>query len=222
MWIKICANTNLEDALLAADRGANAVGFVFARSSRQITPEQAGEIASELPESVERIGVFDTHDAGEIARAVEQAELTGIQLHGALDVRLAHDLAERFGSSITVIQALPWETTGGSPAPADQMRTQLRVVARETAMSRVLVDSKVRGATGGTGVVFDWQAAAEVLREELGRLQLIVAGGLTPDNVEEAIGRLRPWGVDVATGVEASPGKKDAKKLEAFLEKASR
>ncbi len=221
MWIKICANTNVEDALLAAKLGADALGFVFASSSRRVTPEQAGSITEQLPTDVERIGVFDTHDAEEIVRTAEQARLTGVQLHGGFDSGLIRRLADAFGSSIQITQTLHWDTAGAAPTTADALRVALRELRQEQAVERVLIDSRVGSATGGTGVPFDWKRAAQVLREELGSLRLIVAGGLNPENVAEAIRSLEPWGVDVASGVERAPGKKDPKKLEAFFTKAS-
>ena len=88
MWVKICGNTNLEDAALAAELGADAVGFVFAASKRQVTAAQVAAITMHLPEEVERIGVFDSHDAGEIAAVAQEAGLTAVQLHGGLDEKL--------------------------------------------------------------------------------------------------------------------------------------
>ena len=221
MWIKICANTNVEDALLAVELGADAVGFVFAPSSRRVTPEQAALIAEQLPASTERIGIFDTHDAGEIVRTVDCAHLTGAQLHGGFDPLLIDQLSHAFGNNIAITQTLHWDTASGGRTSADALAEALRKLRRHDAVERVLIDSRVGAATGGTGVPFDWTEAARVLRDELGRLKLIVAGGLNPENVAEAIQTLDAWGVDVATGVEASPGKKDPQKLEAFIEKAS-
>ncbi len=221
MWIKICANTNVEDAMLAAELGADALGFVFAPSSRRVTPEQAASISEQLPANVERIGVFDTHDAEEIVRTVDRAHLTGVQLHGGFDSGLIRRLAGAFGSGIQITQTLHWEAASGGSTSAETLRQALRELRQEDAVQRVLIDSRVGAATGGTGVAFDWKGAAQVLREELGSLRLIVAGGLNPENVEDAIQSLDAWGVDVATGVEAASGKKDPKKLEAFVEKAS-
>ena len=222
MWIKICANTSLEDARLAADLGAHAVGFVFARSPRHVSPAQVSAISPHLPSHVERIGVFDSNCPGEIIPASDEAALTAVQLHGTLDLELIQTLRRELDPSIALIQALHWDTSPGAPSPAESLRRQLRQIRTETAIERVLIDSNAGAVSGGTGTPFNWNAAIGVLREELGELHLIVAGGLRPDNVEEAIWKLCPWGVDVATGVEASPGKKDPQKLEAFIRKASR
>ena len=220
MWIKVCANTNLEDARLAANSGADAVGFVFAPSARRVTYAQAEAIARHLPAQVERIGVFESQDHLEILRGIEQAALTGAQLHRQFDpdlVRSLHGMLPRF----TLTQTIHWDRSPGATSPADSLRSQLRQIQTEPAIERVLIDSRVGALTGGTGITFDWVAAAEVLRAELGDLKLIVAGGLHSSNVAEAIQQLAPWGVDVATGVESVPGKKDPEKLKAFIEKAS-
>jgi len=221
MWIKICANTNLEDARLAADLGAHAVGFVFAPSVRRVTPAQAGAITRQLPQAVERIGVFDTQNAGEIARAVDEGGLTGAQLHSSLNLDLIRRLQNASARRITLIQAIHWNTTSNAESPGESLRSQLRAIHKETGIERVLIDSQVGSATGGTGITFDWKAAAAILKAELGDLKLIVAGGLRSENVADMIQRLKPWGVDVATGVEVSPGNKDPQKLEAFISKAS-
>ena len=221
MWIKICANTNLEDALLATELGANALGFVFAPSPRRVTPEQAAAITEQLPEAVERIGVFGAHTIEEIADTVERAHLTGAQLHGTFHIDVVRRLRDRLGDTVALTQTLHWDLTPEAPSPAESLTRQLQDTRREPALERVLVDSRVGNLGGGTGVAFDWIAAARIFAAELGDRKLIVAGGLNPENVGEAIRSLAPWGVDVASGVEARPGKKDPKKLEAFLRKAS-
>lgn len=220
MWIKICANTNLDDARLAADLGAQAVGFVFAPSPRQVTPAQAAAITRHLP-GVERIGVFVTQSAEEIAQAVQEAGLTGVQLHSRLNRDLVRRLRAIFAGRITLTQVVHWDATPDAPPPGAFLREQLLAIRDEPGIERVLIDSQLGAATGGTGMNFDWNAAADILKTELGDLKLIIAGGLRPANIAEAIQRLQPWGVDVASGVEASPGKKDPEKLEAFITKAS-
>ena len=221
MWIKICANTNFEDARLAADLGAHAVGFVFAPSMRRVTPAQVGAITRQLPEAVERIGVFDTQDADEIVCAVDEGGLTGVQLHNLLNPELVRRLHDAFAGRITLIQTIHWNTISGAASQGESLRSQLDAIHTEPGIRRVLIDSQVGNAIGGTGIAFDWKGAAEILGAELGNLDLIVAGGLRAGNVTDMIQKLDPWGVDVATGVEASPGKKDPLKLEAFISKAS-
>ena len=219
MWIKICANTNLEDAKLAAELGADAVGFVFAPSKRRVTPEQVADITPHLPATVERVGVFDSLDAEEIARAVRIAGLNAIQLHGSPDHALARRLLDLFHGKARIIQTVHWQVdANGTSAVA--VAEQLREIARAGIADRVLIDSKVGVATGGTGVSFNWEQARATLTENAGPLKLIVAGGLRPENVAEAIARLKPWGVDVASGVESAPGQKDADKLAAFIKGA--
>lgn len=221
MWIKICANTNLEDAQLAAELGANAVGFVFAPSKRRVTAEQVAAITLHLPANVERIGVFDSLDAEEIARAVRTAGLNAVQLHGNPDHALARYLHDLFHGEVKIIQTVHWEVDADG-ASATVVAKQLREIANEGIADRVLIDSKVGATTGGTGITFDWERARTTLAEDAGPLKLIVAGGLRPENVADAIARLKPWGVDVASGVESSPGKKDPGKLAAFIKGSRR
>jgi len=224
MWVKICGNTNLEDAALAVELGADAVGFVFAASKRQVTAAQVAAIAPHLPESVERVGVFDSHHADEIAGAALQAGLTAVQLHGGLDEPLMERLSKRLAGRVAILQTLHWAVGGGSAAAtssADQLAAQLKRVALGGVTDRVLIDSRVGATmTGGTGVAFDWAAAREMFASAPRELQLIVAGGLKPESVAEAISQLGPWGVDVCSGVEASPGRKDPDKLARFIENA--
>lgn len=219
MWIKICANTNLEDAQLAAELGADAVGFVFAPSPRRVNAEQVARITPHLPATVERVGVFHSLDAEEIAAAARQAGLNAVQLHGGVSPQLAHTLQKIFAGEIKIIQTIHWQvdTDGASAVIVAQ---QLSEIAREGIVDRVLIDSRVGKATGGTGITFDWDKARTVLQQNAGRLKLIVAGGLRPENVAEAISRLDPWGVDVASGVEAKPGRKSPEKLAAFIKTA--
>lgn len=219
MWIKICANTNLEDAQLAAELGADAVGFVFAPSTRRVTAEQVARITPHLPASVERVGVFHSLDAAEIAEAARIAGLNAIQLHGGVSLELARRLQELFAGKIKLIQTIHWQVDVDG-ANAATVAQQLREIDQDGVVDRVLIDSKVGQSTGGTGTTFDWEKARAVLAENIGRLQLIVAGGLRPENVAQAIRGLNPWGVDVASGVEAEPGKKSPEKLAAFLKNA--
>ncbi len=217
MWVKICANTSLEDAKLAAELGADAVGFVFAPSKRQVSTEQVARILPRLPKALEKIGVFATRNAAEIAAIVRATGLTGVQLHGGFDLVLARQVRADLEAEVTIIQTLHW-VVDDQTNNADEIGLQLRAVADEPAIDRVLIDSKTRNASGGSGVSFDWSAARDVLAGSESRL--IVAGGLRPETVSEAIADLAPWGVDVASGVEAEPGRKDFEKLRRFLENA--
>lgn len=218
MWIKICANTNLEDAQMAAALGADAVGFVFAPSRRRVTAKEVAQITPHLPANVERIGVFDSLYAEEIAAVVREAGLTAVQLHGGGELVLAKRLNEFFEGKVRIIQTVHWAVEEGDES-AKAVRQRLNAIEAGRIIERVLIDSKVGQATGGTGVSFDWAAAREVLTDS-SRLKMIVAGGLRPENVAEAISELNPWGVDVASGVEKSPGRKDPEKLGAFIRNA--
>jgi len=217
MWIKICANTNLEDALVAAELGTNAVGFVFAPSKRQVTAAQVAAITPHLPSALEKIGVFTSTDAREIAEIVRSSGVTGVQLHGAFDAALVRLLRQHLGEGISITQTVHWKVDGESNN-AEELSAQLKEIAKAPAVDRVLIDSKSAKGEGGTGVSFDWSDARETLAPFQGRL--IVAGGLRPGNVAAAIATLHPWGVDVASGVEAAPGKKDREKLLSFIEAA--
>ena len=219
MWIKICANTNLDDAQLAAELGTDALGFVFAPSPRRVTSADVAKITPHLPAHIERVGVFHVLDAYEIARAAHEACLTAVQLHSGVDFALIHRLHKLFAGQVSLIQTVHWnlDTDGASAAI---VAAELRSIAADGLVDRVLIDSKIGAALGGTGVSFDWDAAQTVFAEAAPELKLIVAGGLRPENVADAIQRLSPWGVDVASGVESEPGKKSPEKLAAFISKA--
>lgn len=208
MWVKICGNTSLADARLAAEAGADAVGFVFAASPRRVTAAEVAEIVPALPASLEKIGVFVDAGFAEIASTVETCGLTGVQLHASANAGLAGRLRERF-ASLRILQVIHF---------SDALEDGLRSAEREAALDGVLVDSRTATQVGGTGIRFDWDAARRDFLSS--RLKLVAAGGLSPANVREAIATLRPWGVDVVTGVEASAGVKDAAKVRLFVERA--
>ena len=210
MWIKICANTSLEDALLAAEAGANAVGFVFAESARRVAVAQVRGIVPHLPASLEKIGVFVDAGFDELAAAIEECGLTGVQLHSGCETGAAARIRERFFSrQLRILKVIHFQ---------QGLEAELRAAEADAAIDGVLVDSRSATLLGGTGLRFDWQVARGSFAGS--RLRLIAAGGLNPENVGEAIATLQPWGVDVASGVEAAPGKKDAAKVRAFVENA--
>jgi phosphoribosylanthranilate isomerase len=226
MFIKICANTNLADAQLAAELGADAVGFVFAPSKRLVTAEQVAEITPHLPDNVLPVGVFATADAQEIIAAVRAAGLRGVQLHHAPDPTLAEELNCAFEGHVQLIQAVPYAIDAADRAAADErFVAALTTALRTPAISAVLLDAARGNASGGLGVAFDWAHAAALVGRAYDAAaidgrdlpKLIVAGGLSAENVGDAIATLRPWGVDVASGVEASPGRKDPERLREFL-----
>jgi phosphoribosylanthranilate isomerase len=223
MWIKICGNTNLDDAQMAAQSGANAVGFVFAPSVRQVTPAAVALIAPHLPANIERVGVFpavaEETGAEEIFHAAEQAGLTAVQLHGGVSLKLLQRLHHLFEGRIKIVQTVHWQVDADADHGTAVSR-QLSQITEQGIAERVLIDSKVGLATGGTGISFDWDAARSVFATTADELSLIVAGGLRADNVAEAIHRLNPWGVDVSSGVEAAPGRKSSEKVAAFISNA--
>lgn len=216
MWVKICGTTSLEDAQLAVDAGADALGFVFAASPRRVAVEQAREIIAGLGQDVEKIGVFVDEDYGQIVSSVLSAGLTGVQLHGSerKGQRLAQRLRKRFADGtaqskrLAILRVLHYDET---------LDTQLAELSEDDAVDAVLVDSRSGHARGGTGIQFDWQAASQSFFASAPHLRMIVAGGLNPENVREAIQTLHPWGVDVVSGVEAAPGRKDAAKVKEFV-----
>lgn len=217
MWTKICATTNLEDALLAADAGVDAIGFVFAPSPRRVSAGHVAEITPELPSELWKIGVFNTQNYDEIAFALQSAGLNGVQLHGELDFMLAEKLREDFGAAFFLIQTLHWDMNSDAARAEERLRNELRAVARHRGIDAVLVDTRTASGSGGTGKALNWERAHRALSDEAGDLRVIVAGGLHPGNVAEAIRTLEPWGIDVATGVEAYPGRKDPMLVNAFI-----
>lgn len=209
LWIKICGNTSLEDALLAADAGADAVGFVFAPSPRQVTAKEVEAITSHLPGSLEKIGVFVNSPAEEVESTVRTCGLSGVQMHFDVRSDATTRLRDRFGPDLRILRVLHYQA-GFVEKAAD--------LARDTNIDALLLDSRTAAAVGGTGIAFDWKSASTDLSSEAGsRPRIVVAGGLTPLNVAEAIASLHPWGVDVVTGVEASVGRKDPDKVRTFI-----
>jgi phosphoribosylanthranilate isomerase len=215
IWIKICGNTSLEDALVAVEAGVDALGFVFAPSPRRVTAAEAAAIAMYLPATVEKIGVFVDAGLEEIYSTVRACGLTGVQLHFEAAPELPARLRERLGPALRILRVAHFEA-GAAEAVAERIAGH----ARNPHVDAVLVDSRTAAAAGGTGVPFDWAEARRTIFSEAGSLRLIAAGGLTPENVAEAIAILRPWGVDVVSGVEAEPGRKDAEKVREFVARA--
>lgn len=207
LWIKICANTSLADALLAAEAGADAVGFVFAASPRRVTLEQVAEIVPGLPAQLEKIGVFVDTPLEELASMVRACGLTGVQLHAGYSADAPARLRREFGAGVRVLRVVHFGPDAAQQASA---------FAADENVDGILVDSRTATAVGGTGVPFDWAAASKTVFRN-GDARLIAAGGLNPANVAEAIATLRPWGVDVASGVESEPGRKDSAKVRAFI-----
>jgi len=236
LWIKICANTSLADAQLAAEAGADAVGFVFAPSPRRVTAEEVAEIVPHLPAALEKIGVFVDAAFEEIAATVETAGLTGVQLHFDAPPALPSQLRKRFGAKLRILGVVHFDArkiAGGTDFVSEHdIRYTENSERTSGALSpegyfsdpnidATLVDSHTAAAVGGTGQAYDWVLASKALLQNTDRRKLFVAaGGLTPENVGKAIATLRPWGVDVVSGVEAKPGRKDPAKVRGFIANA--
>lgn len=200
-YVKICGLTRLEDALLAASLGADALGFVFAPSKRQVDVARVRAITAALPAGVCKVGVFGPAALDEIAEAASACGLDTVQLHGKPDASLCDGLRERF----TVVQALGVD--------ADIPALQERLAAIAPHVDRLLLDTASATQLGGTGRAFEWGVLA-VLNSPV---PVMVAGGLKPENVGELVRAHAPWGLDVASGVESAPGVKDAERLRAFF-----
>jgi phosphoribosylanthranilate isomerase len=196
VFVKICGTTSEEDALLAVAMGAEALGFVFAPSPRQMRPQDVADIVKRLPPEILTVGVFKDDVPERIVHIVRSTGLKGAQIHGSFT---ADDAVAVRRAIFHTLVAFP----AGDPRVLE---------AHSYEPYAVVLD----GARPGGGQVFDWSLAEEVPSD----LKLIVAGGLTTDNVVDVIRTVHPWGVDVVSGVESSPGRKDPVKLRAFIAKA--
>jgi phosphoribosylanthranilate isomerase len=202
LFVKICGITTAEDGRAAVAAGADALGFVFwPKSPRYVTPEAAAAITAELPPFVVRVGVFVDAPGEELERTADVAGLDLLQLHGQ--------------ESPDAFAALPRRALKALRVGDGFRAAEALAYARSAA--GVLLDTHRPDAPGGTGRVFDWKAV-QGLRERVPFL--ILAGGLNPDNVAGAIEAVDPHGVDVSSGVESEPGRKDEEKLRAFVEAA--
>ena len=224
MFIKICANTNLADAQLAAELGADAVGFVFAPSRCRMLADQVAAITPHLPGNVLTVGVFATTDADEIVQTGRIAGLQAVQLHHDPNPELIARLNEAFEGRVRIIQTVAFNVHSGENAGFSAALTRTLTTPGIWA---VLIDAARTGKSGGLGMAFDWQHAAQEIRLACNNATaaaaaelppIIVAGGLHSRNVAAAIDVLEPWGVDVASGVEAEPGRKDPTRLRFFID----
>ena len=194
MFVKICGITNEEDALLAVALGADCLGFNFVPGSpRKISAHDAEAIVRRLPHGTVTVGVFKNESPETIVSTITQCGLSGAQLHGREPVSEVRWIRKRLPFVIQAFSADDPHLSSAGNSPADIL----------------LLDA----ATPGAGHVFDWRLASNAPAG----VRLMIAGGLNPDNVADAVTQLKPYGVDVATGVEASPGKKDAKKMQKFI-----
>ncbi len=196
MFVKICGITNEDDALLAVAMGADAVGFIFAPSPRQITASLVYDITRRLPPEILTVGVFRDEHPSRVIDTVNRAGLKAAQLHGHESPEIVAEVAAGVRRVIKAVVAGSDDATNAHTFGTDF----------------VLVDAPAPGS----GKVFDWSMVDFVAAGP----NIILAGGLTPDNVADAVRVADPWGVDVCSGVERAPGKKDALKVKAFIERA--
>jgi phosphoribosylanthranilate isomerase len=196
---KVCGITHAGDAALAVQAGADALGFVlWPWSPRAVALEVAAEIAAGVPEQVWRVGVFVDATAEQLEQAAELVRLDFVQLHG-----------DESPEACAGAPRPAWKALRLAPGTSiEQARGQADAYPEAT----LLIDARVDGEYGGTGEATDWEAAAVLATTR----QVVLAGGLRPDNVAEAIERVQPWGVDVSSGIELAPGRKDRSKLAAF------
>lgn len=198
--VKICGITNLEDAEAAVESGADALGFVFFKNSpRYIRPEKASAIIRSLPSFVLSVGVFVNEKRQDLEAILSSTGIDIVQLHG-------DETPEMCNLSRRIVKAIRVKSLN-SLAPLEEFRNRV---------SAFLLDTYTPNALGGTGTIFNWDIAAEA--KQFGRV--ILAGGLTPDNVAAAVGHVRPYAVDVSSGVELQKGKKDHDKVKRFIEQA--
>ncbi len=196
--VKVCGITNLEDALTAVQSGADALGFIFAPSPRRVTPEQAGSIIAALPVFVNKVGVFLDHPLHEVLSTMKMCGLDTAQLHGAESADYCRILFPGVIKSFRV-------RDGSVLAELPEYRA-----------GAYLLDGYDPVLHGGTGQSFDW----EIARSAASYGPIILSGGLNPQNVDRAIAQAGPYAVDVCSGVESAPGRKDHGKLRAFLDAA--
>ena len=198
--VKICGITSIDDARAAVGAGADALGFMFYEPSpRCVTPGQAAAIIGELPAHVAKVGVFVDADEATVRDTADAAGLDTLQFHG----NESPEYCARFElRTIKAFRVKDSESLGQLP---------------DYETDAWLLDSHVKGVPGGTGARFNWDLAVEAKR--LGR-PILLAGGLTPENAADAVGQIAPFGLDVSSGVEASPGRKDAAKVAALIANA--
>ncbi len=200
--IKICGITNLEDASRAGELGVDALGFVFAQSPRMIEGEEAKEICRTIPPFISKVGVFVDEDKEVVRKILHLSGLDTLQFHGEESPEYCREFRTQ---GVKIIKAFPVKD-----------RESLRGISRYE-VDAYLLDTYLGGARGGTGKTFNWDLALEAKKS--GK-PIILSGGLDPDNVAEAIRKVRPYAVDVASGVEKEPGRKDYRKMEKFVKEA--
>lgn len=201
--VKVCGITNAEDASTAVQMGADALGFIFAKSPRRIRPQKARDIIQRMPPFVTTVGVFVDQDLGAIRKIMEFCRLDMVQLHGDESPAFCRKLAPHAVKAFRLKDAQSLE-------PMALYRGKVRAL---------LLDTFQEGIAGGTGATFDWRLAREAM--DLG-MPVILSGGLGPSNIKQAVTMVRPYAVDVNSGIEKSPGKKDPALIRALMEQIQR
>ena len=200
--VKICGITHMADAAAAVELGADALGFIFAKSPRQITPQKAKDITRRISPFVKTIGVFVNEQPARIREIMDFCGLDLVQLHGNESVSACSDLAPR------VIKAFRVQGE----------ESLLEIANFKGHVRAILLDAYQKGLNGGTGKTFDWRLA--VKSKETG-IPMVLSGGLDADNIEEALERVNPFAVDISSGIEKKPGIKDHGKMLIFMEKVT-
>ena len=213
MFLKICGITNVADGRTAASAGVQAIGLNFySQSPRFVQPATAHEIIQSIPPFIEVVGLFANAPITEILHVVNLLGIRTVQLHGEIDPQVVSQL-----HGLSVVPAFPLRDESdvtGILHFIDQCRQLGRLP------SAILVDAHVEGKFGGTGEKAPWAIARSVVQQS--SLPVMLAGGLTSKNVAQAIRTVRPWGVDVASGVEVAPGRKEAYKIRSFVDAVRR
>jgi phosphoribosylanthranilate isomerase len=210
-WIKICGTTNLEDALVAVEAGADALGFVFyEKSPRNITVEAAREIVEKLPQGVEKVGVFVNEPPDRVSAIADEVGLTAVQFHGD-----EHKNEKMYATDRKAFLCIPAKWVAMTWKKEGKALGSFMALPKN--LGGIMLDSTTSDQRGGTGRAFDWREAQPWVSVMTQLHPVVLAGGVKPDNVSKAIAILKPWGVDVASGVEARPGKKDPEKVRAFV-----
>ena len=205
MRVKICGITQIKQGQEIAALGANSIGFICVeRSPRYITPDKIKAIANELPAKTDKVGVFADHSVAEITKVVDRANLTSVQLHGKESPDFCDRLRSAIAPEIEIIKAFRIKT-------ADSLKETAEYTS---CVDTLLLDAYHPQMLGGTGETIDWQDLIEFKPS----LPWMLAGGLTPDNVSQALSRLKPDGIDLSSGVERSPGDKDLDKVAQLFE----
>lgn len=203
IWIKICGITNFADAQAAASLGADALGFIFAKSPRWVQPEKVREIVLSLPPETEKIGVFMDEKPEKAREIAEFCGLTGLQFHG----NESPEYCKKF-KDYQVIKAFRVNSEKGWD--------KIFPYVQNNAIDRILLDTYVKGVPGGTGKTFPWKMVASRNWKDI---PVIVAGGINPLNVTSCLQEANPFGIDIGSGVEREPGKKDHSMLKELFEK---